>query len=74
MVSLSTLLNVFDGVGSPEGRALIMTANHIEHLDVALIRLGRVDMRVEFQLADEHMIGRLFFFIYNPKPTDANRS
>ena len=33
IVSLSTLLNVLDRVGSPEGRVLIMTTNHIERLD-----------------------------------------
>lgn len=48
MVSLSTLLNVIDGVGSPKGRVLIMTTNHPERLDDALVRPGRVDMKVEF--------------------------
>jgi chaperone BCS1 len=65
MVSLSTLLNVLDGVGSPEGRVLIMTTNHIERLDGALIRPGRADMKIEFQLADEEMVARLFCFIYD---------
>jgi chaperone BCS1 len=46
-VSLSALLNVLDGVGSQEGRVLIMTTNHAERLDAALIRLGRVDMKLE---------------------------
>jgi len=36
-VSLSALLNVIDGVGSQEGRILIMTTNHITRLDKALI-------------------------------------
>ena len=36
-VSLSALLNVIDGVGSQEGRILIMTTNHITRLDEALI-------------------------------------
>ncbi|OJD10777.1 hypothetical protein AJ78_08307, partial [Emergomyces pasteurianus Ep9510] len=40
-VSLSTLLNALDGVSSQEGRLLIMTTNHIERLDDALIRPGR---------------------------------
>ncbi|KAH7305396.1 P-loop containing nucleoside triphosphate hydrolase protein [Rhexocercosporidium sp. MPI-PUGE-AT-0058] len=40
-VSLSALLNVLDGVGSQEGRVLIMTTNHAERLDAALIRPGR---------------------------------
>ncbi|KAH8706865.1 BCS1 N terminal-domain-containing protein [Phaeosphaeriaceae sp. PMI808] len=66
-VSLSTLLNVLDGVGSPEGRVLIMTTNHIERLDGALLRPGRADMKIEFQLADEDMVARLFCFMYDPK-------
>ncbi|OLN83099.1 putative mitochondrial chaperone BCS1-B 4 [Colletotrichum chlorophyti] len=37
-----------DGVASQEGRIPIMTTNHIEHLDAALIRPGRVDKKIEF--------------------------
>ncbi|OCT54305.1 hypothetical protein CLCR_00974 [Cladophialophora carrionii] len=37
-VSLSPLLNVIDGIGAPEGRVLIMTTNHVELLDDALVR------------------------------------
>ncbi|KAI2791694.1 Mitochondrial chaperone BCS1 [Penicillium oxalicum] len=39
-VTPSGLLNVLDGASSQEGRVLIMTTNHIEHLDEALIRPG----------------------------------
>jgi chaperone BCS1 len=46
-------LNVIDGVGSQEGRVLIMTTNYIAQLDEALIRLGRVDKKVELGLADK---------------------
>ncbi|KAF2786732.1 mitochondrial chaperone BCS1 [Melanomma pulvis-pyrius CBS 109.77] len=63
-VSLSTLLNVLDGLASSEGRLLIMTTNHIERLDPALIRPGRVDMKAELYLADEDMINQLFYFVY----------
>ncbi|OJD12142.1 hypothetical protein AJ78_07213 [Emergomyces pasteurianus Ep9510] len=42
-VSLSALLNALNGVSSQEGRLLIMTTNHIERLDDALIRPDRVD-------------------------------
>ncbi|KAF2744342.1 putative mitochondrial chaperone bcs1 [Sporormia fimetaria CBS 119925] len=64
-VSLSTLLNVLDGLASSHGRLLIMTTNHIERLDPALIRPGRVDMKLELYLADEDMINQLFHFVYN---------
>lgn len=71
-VTLSTLLNVLDGIGSPEGRVLIMTTNHIERLDPALIRPGRVDKKVEFQLADKDMLCQLFFYVYDaPQPSSS---
>ncbi|KAK1711277.1 uncharacterized protein BDZ83DRAFT_590856, partial [Colletotrichum acutatum] len=47
-----------------EGRILIMTTNHREHLDDALIRPGRVDKKVEFQLADADVIRRLFCTVF----------
>ncbi|EFZ04202.1 BCS1 and ATPase (AAA) domain protein [Metarhizium robertsii] len=55
-VTLSGLLNTLDGVASQEGRILIMTTNHKERLDQALIRPGRVDEKAEFPLADAKMI------------------
>jgi mitochondrial chaperone BCS1 len=69
-VSLSALLNVIDGVASQEGRVLIMTTNHITHLDEALIRPGRVDKKVEFGLADKKMTADLFGVVFKPLEGD----
>ncbi|KEY68846.1 hypothetical protein S7711_03786 [Stachybotrys chartarum IBT 7711] len=44
--TLSGLLNVLDGVGSHEGRVVIMTANTPKLLDKALIRPGRIDKKI----------------------------
>lgn len=41
--TLSGLLNAIDGVSSTEGRLLVMTTNHPDKLDAALVRAGRVD-------------------------------
>ncbi|KAF4336437.1 mitochondrial chaperone BCS1 [Fusarium beomiforme] len=65
-LSLSGLLNILDGVASQEGRVLIMTTNHLEKLDKALIRPGRVDMIVEFGRADAGMSASIFRAIYAP--------
>jgi chaperone BCS1 len=46
--TLSCLLNAIDGVYSKEGRVLVMTTNHPENIDAALLRPGRVDRRVMF--------------------------
>mmetsp|Transcript_76804 Transcript_76804/g.138558 ORF Transcript_76804/g.138558 Transcript_76804/m.138558 type:complete len:792 (-) Transcript_76804:49-2424(-) len=45
-LNLSGLLNVLDGVVDTPDRILIMTTNHPEHLDPALIRPGRIDKKI----------------------------
>lgn len=59
-ISLSGLLNVIDGVASHEGRVLIMTTNCIDALDSALLRPGRVDVRIRFELATRKQAEDLF--------------
>lgn len=41
-----------------------MTTNHIEHLDEALIRPGRANKKVHFQLADKKISTRLFLTVF----------
>lgn len=63
-VSFSGLLNALDGVRSQEGRILVMSTNHKERLDPALIRPGRCDMHLELSNATFIMIKRLFLKFY----------
>jgi chaperone BCS1 len=73
-ISLSALLNILDGVASHEGRVLVMTTNHIEKLDEALIRPGRVDMTVKFDLATTEMIKTIFRAIFATLEGDIPKS
>jgi len=59
-VSFSGLLNAIDGVAAQEGRALVMTTNHKERLDPALIRPGRADVHAELGLVSAATARRLF--------------
>lgn len=52
-ISMSGLLNAIDGVAARDGRILIITSNHADRLDPALVRPGRVDMRCEFSPAGQ---------------------
>jgi len=45
-LDLSGLLNVLDGVVDTPDRIVIMTSNHPEKLDSALIRPGRIDKKI----------------------------
>lgn len=46
MVTFACLLNCLDGVYYKEGLLTIMTTNFVEKLDPALIRPGRMDLKV----------------------------
>ncbi len=59
-LSFSGLLNAIDGVGAQEGRALVMTTNHIDRLDPALIRPGRADVHIELGLVGASSAAKLF--------------
>jgi chaperone BCS1 len=63
-VTLSGLLNALDGVSSREGRVLFLTTNHPERLDPALIRPGRVDLKLELGHAVPDQARRLFLWFY----------
>lgn len=63
-ISFSGLLNAIDGIAAGDGRILFMTTNHIERLDPALIRPGRVDVRVHFDLASKAQIRGMFWRFY----------
>ncbi|KAJ3209491.1 hypothetical protein HDU67_006162 [Dinochytrium kinnereticum] len=69
-VTFSGLLNAIDGVAAQEGRILIMTTNHMEKLDPALIRPGRVDVKVFFDRATRHQIESLFYQFFPHDATD----
>ena len=45
-VTLSGMLNVLDGFRAPNGVLFVMTTNHLDKLDAALLRPGRIDYRL----------------------------
>lgn len=63
-LSLSSLINAIDGVPAPEGHVLIMTTNHCEKLNLALIQPGCIDKEIVFGYADRAVAQDLFCSIY----------
>jgi len=55
-IGLSGILNSIDGFFSSHGRILVSTTNHVEKLDSALIRPGRIDLKVEIGYATREMV------------------
>ncbi|PFH50185.1 hypothetical protein AMATHDRAFT_61510 [Amanita thiersii Skay4041] len=70
-VTMSGLLNVLDGVGCEDGKLFFATTNYIDRLDPALIRPGRVDMRLEYKLATKSQTFSLFSRFYSRHPGSA---
>jgi mitochondrial chaperone BCS1 len=64
-VTLSGLLNAIDGVGAPEGHVLIMSTNHIEKMDEALVRAGRVDIKVKLDWCSRTQTRDIFMRMYS---------
>lgn len=46
-LSFATILNCLDGLSMPDNIIIIITTNHVEKLDPALIRSGRIDKIIE---------------------------
>jgi mitochondrial chaperone BCS1 len=64
-VTFSGLLNALDGVASSEERIIFLTTNHVERLDEALVRPGRVDMTVRLDEATRYQVERLWDRFYS---------
>jgi chaperone BCS1 len=69
-VTFSGLLNALDGVASAEERIIFLTTNHVERLDEALVRPGRVDMTVRLGEVTRYQVGCLWNRFYEELDTD----
>lgn len=69
-VTFSGLLNALDGVASAEERIVFLTTNHIELLDEALVRPGRVDMTVKLDNATESQTAHMWDRFYKDRDAD----
>jgi chaperone BCS1 len=81
IVTLSGLLNVLDGFQAPSGVLFAMTTNHVEKLDPALLRPGRIDYKLFLGKASDQQKVELYrrFFPSASEPearefVDASRS
>lgn len=62
-------MNIVDGVGAGEGRVMVATTNYYDRLDEALIRPGRIDLEVKFELANKYQAREQFSKFYVPTIT-----
>lgn len=69
-ITLSFLLNLFDGVLETPGRITFMTTNFVDKLDKAFTRPGRIDVIGKFGFADHSQLIAIIEHRYDTKLTD----
>jgi SpoVK/Ycf46/Vps4 family AAA+-type ATPase len=65
---LASILNCMDGVNASDNIIYVLTTNHIETLDPALIRPGRCDLKIEMKGVCEETFRDFCMFHYNEYP------
>lgn len=63
-LTFSGLLNALDGLISTDGVLTVMTTNHPEKLDPALVRAGRIDRKFEFKKPKNKQFVDMFMSFY----------
>ncbi|MDR2210489.1 MAG: AAA family ATPase [Spirochaetaceae bacterium] len=68
--SLSSILNSIDGITAKDGRVLIMSTNHKENIDPALLRPGRIDLDVEIGYITDESFRKFIRVFYEKECTE----
>lgn len=66
-VTFDVFINALDGIVSKEDSIIFMTTNHIESIDEALMRPGRVDTQLEFKEGEFHHFKAMAEYIFDKK-------
>ena len=64
-ITLDDILNIWDGIQETPGRIMIISSNHYDKLDPALVRPGRIDITLEMKNASHDIIAQMFQKYYN---------
>lgn len=67
LITLDDILNLWDGIRETPGRILIISSNHYDKLDPALIRPGRIDITHELNNASRNTISEIFLHFFGNK-------
>lgn len=71
-ITLDDILNIWDGIRETPGRILIISTNHYNKLDPALVRPGRIDITLELTNASHSTISDIYHHLFD-KPIDKEK-
>ena len=64
-ITLDDFLNIWDGIRETSGRIIIITSNHYDKLDPALVRPGRIDITLEFKLVAYTILQEIHMHLFD---------
>jgi hypothetical protein len=64
VLTLGAILETLDGIIETKGRIIIMTTNHREVIDPALLRPGRIDFELEFKKLRRCDVASIYEMMY----------
>ena len=62
-ISRQGLLNILDGINSPQNAIFVLTTNNRDCLDAALTRAGRVDLELELDYFNQYQLDSMLEFL-----------
>ena len=71
--NLSYFLNILDGINETPGRIIIMTTNKPEILDKALIRPGRIDIKIKFEESTVENLKEIIYHFWKTNDSEYNK-
>ena len=66
-LTLDDILNLWDGIRETPGRIIVISSNHYNELDPALIRPGRIDITHELRNASHSVISDVYMHLFGTK-------
>jgi SpoVK/Ycf46/Vps4 family AAA+-type ATPase len=66
-LTLDDILNLWDGIRETPGRIMVITSNHYQDLDPALIRPGRIDVTLELSHTSREIIKEMYTHLFEDK-------
>lgn len=70
-LTLSTMLTLLDGMIEVRGRIMVATTNHLDHIDPALLRGGRFDIKINLGAFNSDEIKDMLFMMFKGAATGA---
>jgi hypothetical protein len=71
-LSMTGILNALDGVTAQEGSMIFMSCNNMDDIEPALLRPGRIDIKMELGYADDDQIRAMYYRFMDQDDNDAD--